>query len=89
MLQSIPNYMKCLKFIALIISILCIFCSCGSDRVYISPKRTKLMRTYDIHYAGSLTWYTDSVVRLREVDTLYRIGDIITTGNTNRMIIIN
>lgn len=69
--------MKHIKFIALILSVLAIFCcSCSESKE--EPTRQKRVRTVDLNYNQySLKYERDYVVRIRMVDSLYRIGDTI------------
>lgn len=81
-----------IELIALILIVLCLLCSCKSDIQSIKKdekKNTKKVRAlWVVRSDTNLEYYiVDSTIRLVDVDTLHRTGDIITLGAAKYRII--
>jgi hypothetical protein len=82
--------MNRIKLIALIISMLSIFCSCSNTNKVSDEKSTPTKRVRAMWVArtnSNLFPLVDSTVVIISVDTFHRVGDIIARGNIHWKII--
>lgn len=73
--------MRPILFIALIISMLALLCSCGATNPP-APKGKKMVRAKKaVVSETSGIWYTQPMIYIIETDTMHRVGDTIGLPN--------
>lgn len=89
--------MKSIKFLALVISILALLCSCGSNSnmkpvVTIKQAQEHRLKKVKAWWVRKTLYGTgnfepvDSVIKIIEVDTMYKVGDYLTHGTSTYQI---
>lgn len=80
--------MKHIKFIALILSILCLFCSCSTESGTKSDKpSTRKAKVRYIWLDSKHEKHYNSEVSILRVDTLFKAGDTALIGDSRYIIV--